>query len=150
MGLAPATFSSSLCLSAKGGWDQVYSLCLILGRSSEEQLPLSTLLSCLWQVHMKPSKLHSVLKSVAHTSYTHIHWPNELTWSRPKSLYRTVFYSKGRRVNIYQAVIWSTVAAWVLGEGNDNPLQYSCLENPRDRGAWWATVHEVTGELDTT
>ena len=25
-------------------------------------------------------------------------------------------------------------------EGNGNPLQYSCLENPRDRGAWWATV----------
>ena len=30
-----------------------------------------------------------------------------------------------------------------LGEGNDNPLQYSCLENPKDGGAWWATVHGV-------
>ena len=30
------------------------------------------------------------------------------------------------------------------GEGNDNPLQYSYLENPMDRGAWWATVHGVT------
>ena len=29
------------------------------------------------------------------------------------------------------------------GEGNDNPLQYSCLENPMDRGAWWGTVHGV-------
>ena len=29
------------------------------------------------------------------------------------------------------------------GEGNGNPLQYSCLENPVDRGAWWAAVHEV-------
>ena len=29
------------------------------------------------------------------------------------------------------------------GEGNGNPLQYSCLENPIDRGAWWATVHGV-------
>ena len=28
-----------------------------------------------------------------------------------------------------------------LGEGNGNPLQYSCLENPMDRGAWWVTVH---------
>ena len=28
------------------------------------------------------------------------------------------------------------------GKGNGNPLQYSCLENPMDRGAWWATVHE--------
>ena len=30
------------------------------------------------------------------------------------------------------------------GEGNGNPLQYSCLENPMDGGAWWATVHWVT------
>ena len=30
------------------------------------------------------------------------------------------------------------------GEGNSNPLQYSCLENPMDRGAWWATLHGVT------
>ena len=29
------------------------------------------------------------------------------------------------------------------GEGNGNPLQYSCLENPMDQGAWWATVHGV-------
>ena len=30
-----------------------------------------------------------------------------------------------------------------LGEGNGNPLQYSCLENPMDRGVWQATVHKV-------
>ena len=30
------------------------------------------------------------------------------------------------------------------GEGNGSPLQYSCLENPMDGGAWWATVHGVT------
>ena len=30
------------------------------------------------------------------------------------------------------------------GEGNGSPLQYSCLGNPMDRGAWWATVHRVT------
>ena len=29
------------------------------------------------------------------------------------------------------------------GEGNGNPLQYSCLENPMDGGAWWAAVHGV-------
>ena len=32
----------------------------------------------------------------------------------------------------------------VFGEGNGNPLQYSCLENSVDRGAWWAAVHGVT------
>ena len=31
-----------------------------------------------------------------------------------------------------------------LGEGNDNPVQYSCLENSMDRGVWWATVHGAT------
>ena len=31
------------------------------------------------------------------------------------------------------------------GEGNDNPLQYSYLENPMDKGAWWATVHGIAG-----
>ena len=31
-----------------------------------------------------------------------------------------------------------------LGGGHGNPLQYSYLENPMDRGAWWATVHGVT------
>ena len=36
------------------------------------------------------------------------------------------------------------------GEGNGNPLQYSCLENPRDRGAWGASVHGVVKESDTT
>ena len=30
-----------------------------------------------------------------------------------------------------------------IGEGNGNPLQYSCLDNPRDGGAWWAAVHGV-------
>ena len=35
------------------------------------------------------------------------------------------------------------------GGGNGNPLQYSCLENPMERGAWWATVHRVA-ESDTT
>ena len=32
---------------------------------------------------------------------------------------------------------------WVSGEGNGTPLQYSCLENPMDTGAWWAAVHGV-------
>ena len=35
------------------------------------------------------------------------------------------------------------------GEGNGNPLQYSCLGNPMDRGAWRAIVHRVAKESDT-
>ena len=37
-----------------------------------------------------------------------------------------------------------------LGKGNGKPLQYSCLENPMDKGAWWATVHGVAKEEDMT
>ena len=38
---------------------------------------------------------------------------------------------------------WSVIFSYSLicGEGNSNPLQYSCLENPRDRGVWWAAVY---------
>ena len=36
------------------------------------------------------------------------------------------------------------------GEVNGNPLQYSCFENPMNRGAWQAIAHEVTKELDST
>ena len=36
------------------------------------------------------------------------------------------------------------------GEGNGNPLQYSCLGNPMDRGVWWAAVYGVTKELGMT
>ena len=49
-----------------------------------------------------------------------------------------------------QAVwVWSLTAdprvlTYAFGEGNGNPLQFSCLENPMDRGTWWATVHGVT------
>ena len=36
------------------------------------------------------------------------------------------------------------------GTRNGNPLQYSCLKNPMDRGTWWATDHGIAKELDTT
>ena len=36
------------------------------------------------------------------------------------------------------------------GKGNDNPIQYSCLGNSMGRGAWWATVHGIAKESDTT
>ena len=39
--------------------------------------------------------------------------------------------------------VWSLGQEDSPGEGNGNPLQYSCLENSMDRGAWWATVHGV-------
>ena len=35
------------------------------------------------------------------------------------------------------------IETYVIGEGDGTPLQYSCLENPMDGGAWWAAVHGV-------
>ena len=44
-------------------------------------------------------------------------------------------------VNIYALYIY--IYMLPPGEGNGSPLQYPCLGNPMDRGAWWATVHGV-------
>ena len=52
----------------------------------------------------------------------------------------------GLQGNVYPNVYCSTIYNI---QGNGNPLQYSCLENPMEIGAWWAAVHGVT-ELDTT
>ena len=46
----------------------------------------------------------------------------------------------------------SSIPGWERspGEGNGNPLHYSCLGNAMDREAWWATVHGIEKELDRT
>ena len=58
----------------------------------------------------------------------------------------------GFAVVIYGCESWTTKKAeseelmllsCAVGEGNGTPLQYFCLENPMDRGAWWAAVHRV-------
>ena len=51
----------------------------------------------------------------------------------------------GGKESACQAVDMGSIpgSARSLGEGNGNPLQYSCLEEPMDRGAWWATDHGV-------
>ena len=53
------------------------------------------------------------------------------------------------RLSNWSDMIWSDkwgihFSLSCIGEGNGNPLQYSCLENPRDRGAWWAAIYGVT------
>ena len=43
--------------------------------------------------------------------------------------------------HFFQAFLHLSLSFFSFGEGNGNPLQYSCLDNPVDRGAWWATVY---------
>ena len=49
------------------------------------------------------------------------------------------------KVSTYNVGDLGSIPGWgrPLGDGNGNPLQYSCLENLMDGGAWWATVHRV-------
>ena len=49
--------------------------------------------------------------------------------------------------NIFLKIIFKLYLVDLTGEGNGTSLQYSCLENPMDRGAWWAVVHGVTKSL---
>ena len=41
------------------------------------------------------------------------------------------------------SLLFNMLSRLITGEGNGNPLQYSCLENPMDGGAWWAAVYGV-------
>ena len=52
-------------------------------------------------------------------------------------------------VSRVMSLLFNMLSRFVIGEGNGNPLQCSCLENPRDRGAWWAAVYGVS-ESDRT
>ena len=57
--------------------------------------------------------------------------------------YLTHYTCQHEEINL-DSILWTQRQALFPGEGNGNPLQYSCLENPVDRGAWWAAVHGVT------
>ena len=53
---------------------------------------------------------------------------------------------KKKKIHLPMQERWAEPLGWEdpPAEGNDNPLLYSCLGNPMDRGGWWATVHGVT------
>ena len=63
-------------------------------------------------------------------------------WMASKNLF-TKFISLGSKVQMVTAAMKLKDACSLEGEGNGTPLQYSCLENPMDGGAWWAAVHGV-------
>ena len=44
-------------------------------------------------------------------------------------------------VSKVMSLLFNMLSRFIIGEGNGNPLQCSCLENPRDGGAWWAAVY---------
>ena len=57
---------------------------------------------------------------------------------------KTIALTIGTFVSIVMSWLLKTLFSFVIGEGNGTPLQYFCLENPMDGGAWRATVHGVS------
>ena len=56
----------------------------------------------------------------------------------------TIALNRWTFVSKVMSLLFNTLSMFVIGEGNGTPLQYSCLENPMDGGAWWAAVYGVT------
>ena len=50
-------------------------------------------------------------------------------------------------MNLPLSIAFTVPHRFCIGEGDSTPLQYSCLKNPMDGGAWWAEVHGVAGSL---
>ena len=60
-------------------------------------------------------------------------------WTFVGKVMSLFFYMLSRLMSLF----FNMLSRFVIREGNGTPLQYSCLENPMDRGAWWAAVHGV-------
>ena len=65
-----------------------------------------------------------------------LHQPNIFSWL-------LIFLKNFVLISCLRLLFQSAMASLSLGEGSGNPLQYPCLENPMDEGAWWAAVHGV-------
>ena len=67
-----------------------------------------------------------------------------------QTILKTIIKSRPVRKKKKESNVVTVVKGLALGEGNGNPLQCSCLENPTEGGAWWATVHGVAKGSDTS
>ena len=104
--------------------------------------------SLINESHMKDIYTYDKVNAIAMDN-NQIEWYNTLKLGLPR--WRVVLVIKNQPANAGDAGDTSSIpgSGRSLGEGNGSPLQYSCLENPMDRGAWGAAVHGVT-ELDMT
>ena len=67
-----------------------------------------------------------------------------LAWKIPWMEEPGGLQSMGLQRVVHNSVISLSLFTLMQGEGNGNPLQCSCLESPRDGGAWWAAIYGVT------
>ena len=76
--------------------------------------------------------------------YIFIHMQAHMCKYRCKHMHMCPSSVDKRKWKQWHPVAMSTPSVQTLGEGDGTPLQYSCLENPMDIGAWWAAVHGVS------
>ena len=81
--------------------------------------------------------LHSICQKIWKTHQLPQNWKRSVFISIPKK-------GNAKECSNYHTIALISHASEMSGEGNGNPLQYSCLENPVDGGAWWAAVHRAT------
>ena len=159
--LLEPTCSSQLVVSLRGlgrDWDPQVSLFPVenAGKRPNQLVPLllepqevqtKRMLSRQIQRISKPESC-KILEFYHHWFYLSHHWSNSDLKIKQGSDGAAV---KNPHANAFQSRRHGFFpgSGRSPGEGNGNPLQYSCLGNPMDRGAWWATVHGVV-ESDTT
>ena len=97
----------------------------------------------VWQ-----ATFHGVEKELQTTCETAQRKHHHLKGCQKKSPYSTAFLKQ--QPNLHQQPLFDALRGTLPGEGNGNPLQYSCPENPMDRGAWWATTALGRKESDMT
>ena len=104
----------------------------------------------LWQVVMQQRKTNSKTYLLEHCFHTCTHTPvaaakslqscptlcDPIDCSPPGSSVHGILQAR--------TLEWVAISLSCIGEANGNPLQCSCLENPRDGGAWWVAVYGVT------
>ena len=91
-----------------------------------------THIHCLLHCQISTTWLYQMFSPHWWKSVCLLEWPIEVIWDLA-----FILGWLQRANNFWERLLW------YVGEGNGNPLQYSCLENPMDGGAWWAAVHGV-------
>ena len=107
--------------------------------------------SALLWVNNQTTSCFSASKTLGYFLLSHFILTGECLLKTPL-IRHTIFGSSDGKEYACNAGAPGSIPGWgrSLGEGNDNPLQYSCLENSIDSGAWWAAVHWVAKESDMT